>query len=154
MKKIKMIAGIAWAIICLVIIIVLFPGLNSLSTSAAKLPFMKINPNYTGGVVVKEIVSEGCTLQIRKPVFDGLIRERKKGFVQIDWKGNIPEKINDTIDFDFDGVPDFVVLIDRETAETELFPLNSEIIKAGISTSTSYGWAMRAELKKDLLNKN
>jgi hypothetical protein len=147
MKKVKIIAGIAWAIISLVVIVILFPGLNSFSASAAKLPFMKINPNYTGGEVAKEIVSEGCTLRIRKPVFDGLIRERKHGFVQVDWKGTVPEKINDTIDFNFDGIPDFSVLIDRKIPETKLYPLNTVVVKLGTSTQTSYGWAVRVELK-------
>jgi hypothetical protein len=148
MKKIKIITGIAWAVLCLVLIIVLFPGLNSFSASASRLPFMKINPNYTGGDVAKEIVSEGCTLQIRKPVFDGLIRERKKGFVQVDWRGIVPEKITDTIDFNFDKVPDFIVIIDRKMPDTELFPMNSSVLRIGKSTRTSYGWAIRVELAK------
>jgi hypothetical protein len=150
MKKIKLISGIAWAIICLVVIVILFPGLNNFSASAAKLPFMKINPNYTGGDVAKEIVSQGCTLQIRKPVFDGLIGERNHGFVQIDWKGNVPEKINDTIDFNFDGIPDFTVFIDRKKPETILNPFNTEVGKIGTSTRTSYGWAVRVELRKSV----
>ena len=50
---------------------------------------MKINPNYTGGEVAKQLISEDCTLDIRKPVFDGLFKESKNGFVQIDWRGNI-----------------------------------------------------------------
>jgi hypothetical protein len=148
MKKIRIISGIAWAIICLVLIIILFPGLNSFTASASKLPFMKINPNYTGGDVVKEIVSEGCTLLIRKPVFDGLIRDRKHGFVQIDWKGDVPDKISDTIDFNFDTIPDFSIYIDRKKPETVLYPLNVEVEKIGTSTPTSYGWAVRVELKK------
>jgi hypothetical protein len=148
MKKVKIIAGITWAVICLVVIIILFPGLNSFSASAAKLHFMKINPNYTGGEVAKEIVSAGCTLQIRKPVFDGLFRERKYGFVQIDWRGKVPEKINDTIDFNFDGVPDFAVEIDKAKPETELFAMNSEVVKVRTSTSTSYGWVIRVDLTK------
>jgi hypothetical protein len=147
MNKIKIIAGIVWAILCLILIIILFPGLNSFSASAAKLPFMKINPNYTGGAITKEIVSEGCTLQIRKPVFDGLLRERKHGFVQVDWKGNIPDEINDTIDFNFDGIPDFSVFIDRRKPVTVLFPMNTAVEKIGTSTRTSYGWVIRVELK-------
>ena len=148
MKKIKIIAGITWAILCLLLILVLFPGMNSFSASAARLPFMKINPNLSGGEVAREMVSAGCTLQIRKPVFDGLLRERKIGFVQIDWRGRIPEIINDTIDFNFDGVPDFAVIIDREKPETELFPTKTEVIRIGTSTRTSYGWAIRVELTK------
>jgi hypothetical protein len=148
MKKIKIIAGITWAFICLILITILFPGLNSFSASAAKLSFMKINPNYTGGEVTKELISASCTLDIRKPVFDGLFRERNRGFVQIDWRGNIPDEIVDTIDYDFDKRPDFCILIDRAKSKTVLDPINSKVMDIIISTPTSYGWAVRVELIK------
>jgi len=133
---------------CLILIIILFPGLNTFSDSAAKLPFMKINPNYTGGEVVQEMVTAGCTLDIRKPVFDGLFRERNKGFVQIDWRGNISDKIADTIDYNLDKIPDFMITIDRINSKTSLNPLSSKVMDVAISTPTSYGWAVRVELIK------
>ena len=148
MKKIKMIAGITWAFICLIMIIILFPVLNSFSASAAKLPFMKINPNYTGGELARQFISAGCTLEIRKPVFDGLFRERNYGFVQIDWRGNIPVEIADSIDYNLDEIPDFRIMIDRMESKTSLDPMNSKVKDIAISTPTSYGWAVRVELIK------
>jgi hypothetical protein len=148
MKRIKIIAGITWAFICLIIIMILFPGLNNFSASAAKLPFMKINPNYTGGEVAHQVISSGCTLDIRKPVFDGLLGERNKGFVQIDWRGNIPEIINDTIDYNFDETPDFEINIDRLKLKTSLVTMNNRVKDIIISTPTSYGWAIRVKLIK------
>ena len=148
MKKIKIIAGITWAIIGLILIIILFPGLNNMSASAARLPFMKINPNYTGGEVIQQLISTSCTLDIRKPVFDGLFRERNKGFVQIDWRGNIPDEITDTIDFNLDKILDFRITINRPGSKTLLYPLNSKVLDLAISTPTSYGWAVRVNLKK------
>jgi hypothetical protein len=148
MKKIKIITGIAWAFICLILIIVLFPGLNSFSSSLAKLPFMKINPNYTGGEVAQSLVIDNCTIDIRRPVFDGLFGERQKGFVQIDWRGEIPAEIIDTIDFDFDNNKDFAISINSKSSETILLPFNNKIRDVGISTPTSYGWAVRVNLKK------
>lgn len=148
MKKIKIITGIAWAFICLILIIVLFPGLNSFSSSLAKLPFMKINPNYTGGEVAQSLVMDNCTIDIRRPVFDGLFGERQKGFVQIDWRGEIPAEIIDTIDFDFDNNKDFAISINSKSSETILLPFNNKIRDVGISTPTSYGWAVRVNLKK------
>lgn len=148
MKKIKIIAGITWAIAGLLVIMALFPGLDSLSASAAKLPFMKINPNYTGGEVLHQLISESCTLDIRKPVFDGLLSERKKGFVQLDWRGGVPEIIADTIDYDLDGVSDFYVSIDRKMNKSEIQMYNNKVIGFGVSTPTSYGWASRIEIRK------
>jgi hypothetical protein len=148
MKKIKLIAGITWAILGLILIIALFPGLNSSSAAVARLPFMKINPNYTGGEIGQQFITASCTLDIRKPVFDGLLMERKKGFVQLDWRGNIPDKIFDTIDYDLDKIPDFSISIDRNEPKTVLVPINSKVREISISTSTSYGWSVRVELIK------
>ncbi len=148
MKKIKIIAGITWAVACLVLIIILFPGLNGFSAAASKLTFMKIHPRYSGGEVADQIVSGSCTLDIRKPVFKGLVSDRKRGFVQIDWRGNIPEIINDTIDYDLDNKPDFCILVDRKSMKSKIYPFNSRAGDIIISTATSYGWSVRVELTK------
>jgi len=148
MKKVKIIAGITWALAGLIMIILLFPFLNSFSSSAARLPFMKINPNYSGGEAAREVISEGCTIVIRKPVFDWLIGERKNGFVQVDWRGNVAEKINDSIDYDLNGIPDFLVQVDRNSSKTQLVPFNPLVSKIETSTQTSYGWAVRVGIKK------
>ena len=47
-------------------IIILFPGLNGFSVSVSKLPFMKLNPRYTGGEIAFQIIEESCTLDVRK----------------------------------------------------------------------------------------
>ncbi len=148
MKKIKIIAGITWALIGLLIILGLFPGLNHLSSSAAKLPFMKINPNFSGGEIVSQMITDNCTLNIRRPVFDGLIKEREKGFVQLDWRGIVPENIDDTIDYNSDGIADFHIAVDRNKLLSDLDPVNPGVTKIVLSTPTSYGWSVRIGLKK------
>lgn len=148
MKKIKIIAGITWAFAGLILIIILFPKLNTFSSSAGKLPFMKINPNYTGGEIARKYVTENCTLVVHKPVFDGLLKERKTGFVQVDWRGKLPDKLIDTIDYDLDKSPDFIIEIDRASSETNLNRLNSKVKDVSVSTPASYGWAARINLKK------
>jgi hypothetical protein len=148
MKKVKIIAGIFWAFFCLILIIILFPGLNSFSLSVSKLPFMKLNPRYTGGEIADQVISKSCTLDIRKPVFNGFLKERNSGFVQLDWHGTIPEIIKDSIDYDHDGIKDFCVLIDRKNSKTVLDPINRKIKGVLISTPTSYGWAVRIGLIK------
>jgi hypothetical protein len=148
MKKIKIIAGISWAFLCMIVIIILFPGLNSFSGSAARLPFMKINPNYSGGEVIRQIASDNYKIDIRKPVFDGLIQERKHGFVQVDWRGNIPDEIADTIDYDLDKLADFRILIMKKENKTEITSFNRKVGEVLISTPTSYGWAIRVRVQK------
>ena len=148
MKKIKIIVGISWAFLGLILIIILFPGLNSYSVSVSKLPFMKLNPIYSGGEVAQQIISDKCTLDIRRPVFNGFIGERSNGFVQMDWRGNVPQLINDSIDYDQDGIKDFCILVDRNNKKTVLKPFNRNVKGVNISTSTSYGWAVRVGLHK------
>jgi hypothetical protein len=148
MKKAKIIAGISWAFLGLILIIILFPGLNSFSVSVSKLPFMKLNPRYTGGEIANQIVVESCTLNIRKPVFNGFLRETKSGFVQLDWHGTIPEMIKDSIDYDHDGKKDFCILVNRKKSKTDLKSFNSKVKDVIISTPTSYGWAVRVGLLK------
>ena len=148
MKKVKIIAGISWAFLCLILIIILFPGLNSFSLSVSKLPFMKLNPRYTGGEIADQVISKSCTLNIRKPVFNGFLKERNSGFVQLDWHGTIPDIIKDSIDYDYDGKKDFYVLIDRKNSKTVLEPIDRKVKDVLISTPTSYGWAIRVGLIK------
>ena len=148
MKRVKIIAGIAWAFMGLIVIIILFPGLNGFSLSVSKLPFMKLNPRYTGGEVYKQMISESCTLDVRVPVFNGFLKERKTGFVQLDWRGVLPDKINDTIDYDGDGVNDFCVTVNRKESKTSFETFNEKAKNIQISTPTSYGWAVRVSLSK------
>ncbi|MCU0377443.1 MAG: hypothetical protein MUC78_04220 [Bacteroidales bacterium] len=148
MKRIGKIAGITWAFAGLILIIILFPGLNGFSRALAKMPFMKINPNYTGGEIAFSDSLPGYKFEIRKPVFDGLWKERTHGFVQLDWRGDFPEKISDTIDFDRDGCNDFRVTIDTKTPETDIEPLHNKVGSLNVSTSTSYGWTLRVNISK------
>jgi len=148
MKKIKMIAGVMWALAGLLAIIILFPGIPGLSTTLAKAPFMKIHPRYSGGEEMQEIVTDCCTLDVRKPVFNGLIGDRKEGFVQLDWRGSIPEVIQDTIDYNLDGTADFYITVNTGSREALLTGLSKKVKDIRISTPTSYGWAVRVNLEK------
>jgi hypothetical protein len=149
MKNMKKIAGIIWAFLGLILIIILFPQLNGFSKSLAGMPFMKINQNYTGGAVAFKEITPACTLVVHKPVFSGLVRERKEGFVQVDWKGKIPEQISDTIDYDRDGKTDFYVNIDTRKNAVKLTPVGKNVRKVNVSTPTSYGWTVRVNLEKN-----
>jgi len=148
MKTLKIIAGLAWAFLCIILIIVLFPALNPLANNVSKYPFMKINPRYSGGEIVREINKDDYTISIHRTVFDGLISNRKNGFIQIDWRGKLPRVINDTIDFDNDNSKDFIVDIDTTNAKSSITALNPKVRDIEISTKTSFGWAIRVGLEE------
>lgn len=150
MKKLFAILGFAWAVICLVIVLVMFPGLNSFSGKLAKLPFMKINPSFSGGDTAKTVNYERYILIIHKPVFASLIGESSRGFVQLDWiwKDSIPVVISDSIDYDSDFVPDFIIGIDPATEKLQIQSLSKVVKGIEESARTSNGWIVRVELDK------
>lgn len=149
MKKLKKAAGIIWASFALILIIILFPGLSGFSKSFSRLPFMKINPNFSGGDIAFSKISPACTLVVHQPVFDGFLKERKKGFVQVDWRGKIPEYLSDTIDYDNDSRPDFTVNIDTRSNDTKITSTERNVKELNISAPVSYGWTVRVNLKRD-----
>jgi hypothetical protein len=85
---------------------------------------------------------------VRKPVFDGLLKEKKHGFVQVDWRGQISEKIYDTIDYDRDNNPDFIITVNSASSDTEIQSLNRQVKDINVSTTTSYGWTVRVNIEK------
>lgn len=87
-------------------------------------------------------------LVVRKPVFAGLLKERKNGFVQLDWKGNLPGLISDTFDFDRDREDDFIITINSTEPETEIHPLDKKVENINVSTATSYEWAVRVNISR------
>lgn len=146
MNKFKLTAGIIWALVSLLLMVILFFALGGFSQSLAKLPFMKLNPVCSGGEVARRIVADNCTLEIRQPVFNGFLGEKNRGFVQVDWRGIIPEMINDTIDYNMDNIPDFIIEIDRKENTSELSGMTPLVKNISVSAPTSYGWAARVKI--------
>jgi hypothetical protein len=150
MKKFFTILGFVWAVLCLIIVLVMFPGLDSCSRQVAKLPFMKINPNFSGGDTAATICYENYTLNIHEPVFAALIGESSRGFVQLDWtwKDSIPVAISDSIDYNMDFAPDFIIGIDPSTERYQIEALNDVVKGIGASARTENGWIVRVDLDK------
>jgi hypothetical protein len=150
MKRLLTILGFIWAVLCLVIVLVMFPGLDSCSRHLAKLPFMKINPAFSGGDTATTICYDNYTLYIHEPVFAALIGESSKGFVQLDWtwKDSIPVVVSDSIDYDSDLVPDLIIGIDPSSEKLKIEPLNDVVGEIEASSRTRDGWIVRVGLEK------
>jgi len=150
MKKLYAILGVIWAVICLLIILAMFPGLDGCTRHLAKLPFMKINPLYSGGDTAATVCYDRYTLSIHKPVFAALIGESKRGFVQLDWtwKDSIPVVISDSIDYNSDLIPDFIIGIDPTIEKTQIEPLSDIVSGIEASARTENGWIVRVGLDR------
>ncbi len=150
MKTVRTIPAYLWAVICVLLIPAAFIGNDTFAKQLARLPFMKINPIYTGGEVARITGDSTLKITINKPVFEALIGERSKGFVQIKFEGDslLPEIINQNIDFDNDSVEDFKLDINTKTNNTQFEVLNNKnVIDLGVSTMVKDYWIVRVEVK-------
>jgi hypothetical protein len=159
MKTFLSILGYSWAVLCLILIPATFIGNNGFAKMLTKFSFMKVNARYSGGELDRVLSKTDYKIEIYKPVFTALIGESSEGFVQIKWIASkeLPPVINDTIDFDKNGVADFAVNIDTKTGKTELKAFDKNVIGLRISSKVKESWLIRVDLKnpkKEKMKKN
>lgn len=117
--KLKQAAGYVWAAVVFAAAMAALPHYESLGRRIAAAGF-RISPVFSGGEVARTIERGGYRVFIHRPVFDSLLREKKDGFVQIDWgpyealRGRLTEKL----DLYGDGREESVLELD--TAATEI----------------------------------
>ncbi len=116
-------------------ILVVAYGFMTISAQAHRLaqaPFMKIHPRYSGGEVVRSYSSGGAFWQVHRAVFDGLIGERRGGFVQVDVELFSADKpAQAPIDFDGDGAADFRLLLPENGASPQVEAISTAVTGLG-----------------------
>ena len=148
MKKIISIIAYSWAVLCLVLVPVTFIGNGAFANMLAKMSFMKVNARYSGGDLDHVLSKRDYKIEINKPVFTALIGESSKGFIQVKWVSKeLPAAINDSIDFDNNGIPDFIVNIDTRTGKTEFKGLDKNVLGLQVSSKVKDSWLIRVDLK-------
>jgi len=150
MKKILTIPAYIWAVACFLLIPVTFIKNDALALQLAKLPFMKIHPKYNGGELNRKYDKGGLGIAVNKTVYAALFGEGNKGFVQVTFSthGQLPELINQTIDYNFDASPDFEVVINTLNGETKLTPLSTTVKSLYASSKVKENWVIRINLEK------
>lgn len=151
MKKIIQIFAYTWAFVCVLLIPITFMGNYQFATILSKLSFMKVSPVFTGGETARTIEKDSLKIIINKPVFEALIGKSSKGFVQIKFSGNnnLPKIINQEIDFNNDGTPDFKLYINTISNDTKLESINKNIRALIISSKAKDGWIVRVGIAKE-----
>jgi hypothetical protein len=141
--------GYIWAIVCVLLIPLTFIGNDQFAKQLAKLPFMKVNPLYTGGEADQVLKQDSLTVVINKPVFEALLGQSSQGFVQVKFigKSSLPATIKKAIDFNHDGVSDFVLNIDTRNGGTTVVAMNSNVKGLLISSKVKKDWIVRVKLK-------
>lgn len=134
MTRLKTVLCYGWALMAAPLVLATFMGMNFWAEKLVAVTGLKVSPWCTGGEVMQTVEHDLYKTLIHRPVFDGLIGERRNGFVQITWEPNeapLPTQIDEEIDFDVDGRNDFRIKLDTKTNEAELQAFNNEVVSLG-----------------------
>lgn len=139
-----------WAVICLFIIFAIFIKSETLVQLAIKLPFMKVDPIYTGGDIARIYSKDDLLIQVHEPVFEAFIGKPEAGFLQVEFKadstkedGNLPAMLEESIDYNGDGIDDFSVMINTENGETNFSADPKSRMRMNVSTRVKNYWMIR-----------
>jgi hypothetical protein len=148
MSKLKSFFGYLLAFLGVPIILISVMGMNSLATGFVTITGLTVSPWFTGGEVAQILDHGAYTTEIHHPVFDALIGQRKNGFVQINWspKGSVPAQIDEVIDYDNNGTPDFRIQWNTESVNAILIPYSSNVLTLQGSYRLAEGYAVRVGL--------
>lgn len=145
MKRVIAFFAYLWAGVSIILLLSAFVNMDSYQMLLMKLPFMRLDPEYSGGEVAFCNVNNGDTLKIHEPVFSALFGESKDGFVQIDIITDKESSIN-IVDYDNDGNNDFILA--RDNGHFSIDPcnaMNDYEIKG--HTYLDNGWLIRVGLQ-------
>ena len=148
MKKLSIIPAYIWAAACFILIPVTFIKNDALAEKLARLPFMKIHPKYSGGDERMAYIKNGLHVSVFEPVFSGIKGKGSDGFVQVKFAGTntMPATINEAIDYDLNGVPDFNVSVNTADGATTLEKLNNRVQSIQVSSKVKDYWLIRVNV--------
>lgn len=156
MKILKYLFGLISAFLCIFIVLAIFVANDTLSERLARLPFMKVDPIYTGGEVrdyreYLDSCATGMTIAIHEAVFSSLTGRAEYGYTQVDFipaeDAELPSSISETLDLDADGSDELRVKIDTGTGETILNACPSKGYTVLNSAKVDGKWILRVGMR-------
>jgi len=154
MAKVKSVLGYSMAALCIPIMMVAVLGLRLPMAPALILGFvsatgLKHSANWTGGEVVQTLEHGTYRTEVHRPVFDALIGEHKKGFIQVAWRppDALPARIDEEIDADADGQADFRIRLEPATKQASLTSYSPNVIELQGVYNLDETLAVRVRLK-------
>ncbi|MBN2348091.1 MAG: hypothetical protein JXJ22_04600 [Bacteroidales bacterium] len=149
MKRTISILAIIWAFFCTFIILIIFIKGPQFTRLFGKLPSMIISPVYAGGDLNYVVEGDSLKIAVNKPVFEALIGESAKGFVQITFSGtgNLPQLIEQEIDYDKDLKPDFKLKINTIENKTEYLSISPNAGPLIVSSKVHDDWVVRIKVR-------
>jgi hypothetical protein len=152
-KRFQTILGYSWAVLALPILMATFIGMAFWAQLLANSTGVKISPWFSGGEIVRTNQHDGYETRIHRPVFDGLVGERSRGFIQVDWmvrdpRMELPPQIDEPIDYDGNGTDDFRVQLSTRNHTVTVVPLSTNVLALERSFHLAKGNIVRVQLRK------
>ena len=148
-RNLRVTIAYVWAFATPLAVFALFLGWHQWSYLFSQLPFMRVHPRYTGGEIMESFTREGVTYHFHQPVVDGLIGDRKRGFIQVDVVFQQDRKsVDEIFDWDWDGVDDFRLQMDDDGEPSQGVVCQTYTPKLGgvkAAAATEKGWIVRIE---------
>ena len=150
MKTLKGILGYIWAFLAVFIVLATFMGIDYFSKQLASATGITVSPWFSGGEIVRTIDHGAYKTYLHRPVFDALIGEKRKGFIQLKWEPyeGLPPLVQEQIDYNGDGKEDFLITLNTKTGDKSLISYNPTVRSIEGSYRLKTGWAVRVTLKK------
>ncbi len=149
MSTIKATLGYTIAAICILFAMTTFAGNFYAGRLLIKSAGLKISPWLIGGEVVRAVNHGDYKTVIHKAVFKGLLWEREKGFIQIDWEKEkrIPARIDESIDYDGDTMPDLRIVYDTERDKADVSSTHFKLLPRVDTYERDNGFTLRVWLQ-------
>jgi len=149
MSRFKTVGGYILAALAVPLVLAVFIGQNYWMKELVAITGVKVSPWETGGDVINTIDHGEYQTAIHEQVFQGLLGEKKEGLVQVDWQPaeNLPDHIDEYIDYDADGKNDFYIELDTKSNQAYVLPLQTGVIGLGKNYVLKDGQAVRVRIK-------
>ncbi len=151
MSPIKTCLAYSGAFLAGPLVLATFMGMEPLARKLVAVTGLHVHPLYTGGEVAQTIDHGTYRTLIHRPVFDGLVGQRKHGFLQIEWqpKGtNLPDLIEEQIDFNADNASEFRIRLDTKTNTANVNASDRNVLPVGEVLTIGTARLTRVNLKR------
>ncbi|OGS05450.1 MAG: hypothetical protein A3I76_07205 [Elusimicrobia bacterium RIFCSPLOWO2_02_FULL_61_11] len=136
MKNLKQAAGYFWAAAAFLAALAAMSSHEDLGRGIAATG-LTISPVFSGGEIARTLDRKGYAVFLHRPVFDALLREKREGFVQVDWGPYeaLPARLTESLDLDGDGREETVIELEKavpsvllRTADCRVGPAEKPLI--------------------------